>query len=133
MQNAADLDRRTLLRAAAWSVPLIGVAVATPLAAASEEGELTGDLLYADWLADNDTLVVSFDWLPATSITMDGSFFTVEGRPDVSFTLLERTHTAPGEALVILLSPGYDPVNLEDRLQIKLPGVRVGFIPIEVR
>ena len=34
--NSRDLSRRTLVKGAAWSVPVVAVAVATPLAAASE-------------------------------------------------------------------------------------------------
>lgn len=34
------IDRRTLLKASAWSVPVIAVAVATPLASASEVNPL---------------------------------------------------------------------------------------------
>lgn len=34
--NSRDLSRRTLVKGAAWSVPVVAVAVATPLAAASQ-------------------------------------------------------------------------------------------------
>lgn len=39
-----DVTRRTLVRAAAWSVPVIAAAVATPLAAASRRAEFTVDM-----------------------------------------------------------------------------------------
>lgn len=39
-KTTTDVTRRTLIRAAAWSVPVVAVAVATPLAAASRRADL---------------------------------------------------------------------------------------------
>jgi hypothetical protein len=52
-ENTLNVDRRTLLAGAAWSVPVVALAVATPFAAAS-----TVNNLYVQWGGFEDAAVV---------------------------------------------------------------------------
>jgi len=54
--TSTAVTRRTLVRAAAWSVPVIAVAVATPLAAASRRAEFAVDMAQASVVG------ASFTW-----------------------------------------------------------------------
>lgn len=53
-ENTRNIDRRTLLAGAAWSVPVVALAVATPFAAAS--GAISN--LYVQWGGFEDAAVV---------------------------------------------------------------------------
>ena len=51
-QNASGLSRRTVVKGAAWSVPVIAAAIAAPLAAASVGGVLNSEANYY-WAAES--------------------------------------------------------------------------------
>lgn len=64
-ENTLNIDRRTLLAGAAWSVPVVALAVATPFAAAS-----TVSNLYVQWGGFEDAAVVGTATDSGTPITL---------------------------------------------------------------
>lgn len=70
--NESGISRRAVVRGAAWSVPVIAVAVATPLAAASGGGTVNSDANYfwdAESEGDYTSLVAAGGGLAATFST----------------------------------------------------------------
>lgn len=71
-QNASGLSRRTVVKGAAWSVPVIAAAVAVPLAAASAGGFVNSEANYywaAESQGDYTTLSAAAGGLMATFST----------------------------------------------------------------
>ncbi|GAA2245076.1 hypothetical protein N1031_15540 [Herbiconiux moechotypicola] len=105
MKNT-EFDRRTVMTAAAWSVPVVAVAVATPLASASTE-PATPSQYFAGTPAT--LLVGSQDTSPATALYAEGpSSLYIQAGPggldtEVTF-LVSRSDSAPGEAPALFLS-----------------------------
>ncbi|MDF2560034.1 MAG: hypothetical protein K0R99_1480 [Microbacterium sp.] len=81
-KTTTDVTRRTLMRAAAWSVPVVAVAVATPLAAASRQAEFAVDMAAASvdgatftWpgalIANNGTTPLTLTWSIEVTPTLE--------------------------------------------------------------
>jgi hypothetical protein len=71
-QEQQGISRRTVIKGAAWSVPVIAVAAALPLAAASTGGTVNSEANYywdAEAQGDFTTLVAAQDGLRATFST----------------------------------------------------------------
>lgn len=60
MPHSAEVNRRTLVTAGAWSVPVIALAVATPAAAASNSPEWTASQWVSRYRTDKQQLWVFF-------------------------------------------------------------------------
>ncbi len=80
--TSTEVTRRALIRAAAWSVPVVAVAVATPLAAASRRAEFAVEMAPASvdgatfaWpgalIANNGTTPLTLTWSIEVTPTLD--------------------------------------------------------------
>jgi len=95
VQHATGLSRRTLVRTAVWSVPVVAAAVATPLAAAS-----TG-LEAVEWTASSTSLA-SLQLLDGGGTLTASALVTLP----IAFSILNGGTALVGEAVTISISVG---------------------------
>lgn len=123
-------SRRTIVKGAAWSVPVIAVAAATPSAAASTVADTDLGLAFTDGGISltaelGDALTVWFDGLPALAQTAAGAAFTalitglagvVNAEYQYPLTFIV-TNNGPGtlsagEPVMVALDYGADVLNI---------------------
>lgn len=84
--TSKGIDRRTLVKGAAWSVPVIAAAVATPLAAASTPEQIAGRIR------------VTGGCIPVLGVLVGGHTITNNNTHPVEITITQRlvVHAATG-------------------------------------
>lgn len=90
-KDETGLTRRTVMRAAAWSVPVIAAAVATPMSAASGPGEITTAVAT---LIEPQAIAISLTLTPAVRPDPRVSNFTLPDFPEVLVQGLSLTNYA---------------------------------------
>jgi hypothetical protein len=121
-----DLVRRRLLTAAAWSIPVVALATASPAAASSEPP--LGAIVLGSRLWDFDMnygyLEATFSPVPATAPTLDTGYLTFDDgtMSCLGYTYItagetfsfyfESSGTAPETFTATLSIPGYAPVAI---------------------
>lgn len=100
-ENKAGLSRRTVLKGAAWSVPVVAAAVAVPMAAASHEGHNLGNLLVSS--SDISSINATFG---SFELTPQNVFH--EAIPDV-VTTVTLTYSGPAEDFNFLSATVFAP------------------------
>lgn len=122
-QRVQDISRRSAMKAAAWSVPVIAVAAATPLAAASGPGVLTN--AFAVLFRGEKAIVVHADTGGAATDPRP-EHFSVIGLPPVqilnaiSFStdtlyvdLVFDSPISPVGRMLTINIPGFAPVTIQ--------------------
>jgi len=116
------LARRTIMRTAAWSVPVIVAAVATPMAAASGTGEITTAVAT---LTEPQVIAISLTLTPAVRPDPQVSNFTLPDFPEVLVQGLSLTNyegstdgeiytnrAVPAGAVILINLEGFAPVTV---------------------
>lgn len=103
-KDETGLTRRTVMRTAAWSVPVIAAAVAIPMAAASGTGTLSDFQIVP--IGNDDAyahaLYVFAVASPDIEMTLQPSYFMVSGSPSVSVAnILQHRYDNLGAELLL--------------------------------
>lgn len=114
--------RRTVLRSAAWAAPVIAIAAAAPLVAASGLGEVTSAVAV---LTEPQVIAVSLTLAPAVRPDPRVSNFTFPGYPEVVVAGLSITSyegsmdgdlytngPVPAGAVLLINLDGFAPVTV---------------------
>lgn len=109
VQNNQGISRRTIMKGAAWSVPVIAAAVATPMAAASGDAgdfQLNGTCGVLGVLGPGFTLTAGAVALPAgTTINITGSGIANIGVFSITGGLADVSVLSPTSRSIVLTAP----------------------------
>ncbi len=122
-QRVQEISRRSAMKAAAWSVPVIAVAAATPLAAASGPGVLTN--AFAVLFRGEEAILVHAD-TGGAAIDPRPEHFSVTGLPPVQILNVQSFSTdtlyvdlvfdspiSPVGRMLTINIPGFAPVTIQ--------------------
>lgn len=124
VQNNKGISRRTVMKGAAWSVPVIAAAVATPMAAASGDAgafQLNGTCGVLGVLGPGFTLAAGAVALPVgTIINITGSGIANIGVFSITGGLADVNVLSPTSRSITLTSPLAAGATLEARTTLSI-------------
>lgn len=122
-KDETGLTRRTVMRTATWSVPVIAAAVATPMAAASGPGVLTNLLALAHLPG---LIFVTADANFSNLPTLLKDYFHFEGEPAITVTSIAQYSNKMLDVTLFVSGPA----DLGRILTINIPGYATTTVPL---
>lgn len=119
----SEVSRRSALKGAAWSVPVIAAAVASPIAAASGPGALIN--LVAG-LRFSQEMYLMGEVSPLPLPTLEKDYFYFEGEPAVTVTSVANYGIQSLDVVLQLSAP----ITSGRILTINIPGYAITAIPV---
>jgi hypothetical protein len=124
--SSPDPSRRHLIKAAAWSIPVVTLATAAPAAASSVPPTGTLTVYYQDWFMRDHygEVQVALDPAPgpavsAENVTFDSPAFEItlasytDGTDSMFIFTFEDISTPPDQFTATVTIPGYTPVVVQ--------------------